>query len=112
MHEIELLRTHQKEQGISLQPAFDKQLTELHALACLRTGEQQNCLSNHNAQSCVYPIRDGGVHLNRVGAECAVQQWSSLLRDGKGSLIDKWLLNIAWSTLGGPPPMTSRWKSV
>ncbi len=98
---IEELRKRQKEQGIVLQPGFDRQLTELHALACLRTGEQQNCLTNHNAQSCVYPIRGGGIHVNRQGAECAVQQWSQLLQDGKGSLIDKWLLNIAWGTLGG-----------
>ncbi len=108
VQEIETLRRRQKENGILLQPAFDRRITELHALACLRTGEQQNCLTNHNAQSCVYPIRGGGLHLNRTGAECAVEQWSRLLQDGKASLIDKWLLNIAWSTLGGPPPDTPK----
>jgi hypothetical protein len=104
VQEVETLRTRQKAAAIIFQPDFDRQITELHALACLRTGEQQNCLTNHNAQSCVYPIRGGGVHVNRQGAECAVAQWSQLLREGKASLIDKWLLNIAWSTLGGPPP--------
>ena len=24
--------------------------------------------------------------------------------EGRGSLIDRWLLNVAWMTLGGPPP--------
>ena len=100
---IQALRARQKETGIIYKPDFDRQLTELNALACLRSGEQQNCLTNHNAQSCVYPIRGGGIHVDRKGAECAVEQWSGLLKAGKGSLIDKWLLNIAWSVLGGIP---------
>jgi hypothetical protein len=103
VHEIEILRTRQQAEHIVFKPDFDRQITELHGLACLRSGEQQNCLTNHNAQSCVYPIRGGGIHLNRQGAECAVAQWSQLLRDGHGTLIDKWLLNLAWMTLGGPP---------
>ncbi len=101
---IETLRARQKATGVVFKPAFDRQVTELHALAYLRTGEQQNCLLNHNAQSCVYPIRGGGLHIDRRGAEAAARLYSQLLRDGNGTPIDKWLLNIAWSVLGGPPP--------
>jgi hypothetical protein len=106
--EIESLRVRARTAHIVFKPDFDRHVTELHGLACLRSGEQQNCLSNHNAQSCVYPIRGGGVHINRQGAECAVQQWSQLLREGKSTLIDKWLLNIAWMTIGGAPPDTPK----
>jgi hypothetical protein len=101
--EIVKLRAVLKQDGIRLKPDFDRQITELHGLACLRSGEQQNCLENHNAQSCVYPLRGGGLHKSRQGAQCAVEQWSTLLKEGRGTLIDKWLLNLAWMTLGGPP---------
>jgi hypothetical protein len=108
VHALETLRTRQQAEHIVFKPDFERQITELHGLACLRSGEQQNCLTNHNAQSCVYPIHGGGIHLNRQGAECAVAQWSQLLRDGHGTLIDKWLLNLAWMTLGGPPANTPK----
>jgi hypothetical protein len=101
--EIVKLRGFLAKSGIRLQPDFDRQVTELHGLACLRTGEQQNCLTNHNAQSCIYPLRGGGLHKDQKGAACAVEQWSSLMKAGRGSPIDKWLLNLAWMTLGGPP---------
>ncbi len=58
---VETLRSRQKATGVTFKPDFDRQVTELHALAYLRTGEQQNCLQNHNAQSCIYPIRGGGL---------------------------------------------------
>lgn len=106
--EIEALRARAQSARIVFKPDFDRQISELHGLACLRSGEQQNCLTNHNAQSCVYPIRGGGIHINREGAECAIQQWSQLLREGKSTLIDKWLLNIAWMTLGGAPSDTPK----
>ncbi len=100
---IETLRARGKERGIVFKPDFDQQIIELEALAYLRSGEQQNCLANHNAQSCIYPLRGGGLHTNKRGAQAAVQLYSQLLREGRGSLIDKWLLNIAWMALGGPP---------
>ena len=78
--EIVKLREFLQKTGIRLTPDYDVQLTELHGLACLRSGEQQNCLNNHNAQSCIYPLRGGGLHVDRRGAECAVAQWSSLLK--------------------------------
>ena len=108
VQEISKLREMQQKAGIVLKPDIERQVTELHALSCLRMGEQQNCLTNHNAQSCVYPLRGGGLHLDRRGAECAISQWSQLLRDGHGTLIDRWLLNIAWMALGGPPPGTPK----
>jgi hypothetical protein len=101
--EVVKLRGILAKEGIRLKPDFDRQVTELQALASLRMGEQRNCLANHNAQSCIYPLRGDGLHKDRQGAEAAAVLWSGLMRDGRGTLIDKWLLNIAWSTLGGPP---------
>ena len=103
VNQLEDLRARALAEKIVFRPTFNTQITELHALACLRMGEQQNCMLSHNAQSCIYPIRGGGLHVDKEGAECAVKQWTQLLQDGKGSLIDKWLLNITWETLGGAP---------
>jgi outer membrane PBP1 activator LpoA protein len=34
------------------------------ALAYLRLGERQNCVTNHSSESCILPIRGNGVHKN------------------------------------------------
>lgn len=103
VQELGKLRAILGSNGIKLKPDFDRQLTELEALASLRMGEQQNCVANHNAESCIYPLRGGGLHKDKEGAQHAAELWSGLMREGHGTLIDKWLLNIAWMTLGGPP---------
>lgn len=77
--EIGKLRRFAVARGIVLNPAFDLQIRQTLAMAYLRMGEQQNCLSDHNAQSCIYPIRGGGVHQNRAGAEGAVREWTEIL---------------------------------
>jgi len=102
--ELEKLREFAKERRIALQPKFDSQVRELLAMAYLRMGEQQNCLDNHNAQSCVYPIRGGGVHRDRRGAEGAVREYTALLEKDPNDLISRWLLNISYMTLGRNAP--------
>jgi hypothetical protein len=103
MEEARKLREWLPTSGRAANPEFDRELIELQALASLRMGEQQNCLKNHNAQSCVYPIHGGGVHTDRAGAEGAAALWSKLMQQGRATLMDRWLLNIAWMTLGGIP---------
>ena len=103
VRELEKLREFAKQRGIVLQPKFDHDLRELLAMAYLRMGEQQNCLANHNAQSCVYPIQGGGVHQNRLGAEGAVREYTALLEKDPQDLISRWLLNISYMTLGLHP---------
>src|SRR6185503_733746 len=43
----------------------------LTATASLRLGEQENCLAHHNADSCLMPIRDQGVHEEQRGSRGA-----------------------------------------
>ena len=104
VEEARKLRAWLPTSGLKVPPEFDRQVIELQAIASLRMGEQQNCLKNHNAQSCVYPIRGGGVHSDREGAEGAAKLWTELMQQGRATLIDRWLLNIAWMALGGAPP--------
>jgi len=84
-------------------PALEHEASEMLAIAYLRTGEQQNCLTNHNAESCVYPIRGGGVHSDRRGAEAAAAEYTRLLERDPNDLGARWLLNIAYMTLGRHP---------
>ena len=44
----------------------DKVLSQL-ALAYLRFGEKTNCLHNHSAESCIFPLSFAAVHQNKFG---------------------------------------------
>ncbi len=101
--ELEKLRAWMASTGTSMSPAFEHEVSEMLAIAYLRSGEQQNCLTNHNAESCVYPIRGGGVHVDGRGAEAAVAEYTKLLEKDRKDLGSRWLLNIAYMALGKHP---------
>ncbi len=85
-------------------------LRQLQALACLRMGEQMNCLSNHNADSCIFPIQGGGIHKNTLGSSQAITILQQTLGEFPEDLGSRWLLNIAYMTLGGyPERVPSQW---
>ena len=72
------------------------------AMAHLRLGEQENCLSNHTSDSCLMPIRPGGVHKYPRGSEGAIRLLLEQLETGR-DLRAGWLLNLAHMTLGQYP---------
>ena len=69
----------------------------------LRLGELENCLSNHTSDSCIFPIGGSGVHLFQRGSRGAVAVLSGLLDEQPGNLAARWLLNVAYMTLGEYP---------
>lgn len=73
------------------------------ALAHLRLGEQENCLSNHNSDSCLMPIRDRGVHIAQRGSRNAIGALTNLLADAPKDMRARWLLNLAFMTVGEYP---------
>ncbi len=73
------------------------------AISLLRIGEQENCLANHNADSCLFPIRGGGVHLLPRGSKSAIPVIEGLLAADPGDLQARWILNIAHMTVGTWP---------
>jgi hypothetical protein len=83
---------------------FDKNriLPQL-ALSYLRLGEKTNCLHNHSAESCIYPISFAGMHRDKNGSQKAIELYESILRSNLGNLEARWLLNIAYMTIGGYP---------
>ena len=77
-------------------------------LAALRMGEQENCLLNHRATSCIFPIDRGGVHTLQTGARRAIDAFTRRLVAEPSNLGTKWLLNIAYMTVGEYPDRVPR----
>ena len=73
----------------------------------LRLAETQNCCERRTADSCILPIRDGGVHTRREGSRNAVRYFTEVLSGTPpgtyGHFSARWLLNIAYMTLGEYP---------
>jgi hypothetical protein len=73
------------------------------ALAHLREAERLNCLSNHNADSCLLPIRAAGVHRITDPSFRAIGVLTNLLSEFPDNLAARWLLNVASMTVGRHP---------
>ncbi len=83
------------------QPMRD--LLHLRAITYLRMGETENCLANHGAHSCIFPIRAAGVHTLPRGAEGAIRDLTTLLQSDAKDDLARWLLNVAYMQLGKYP---------
>jgi tetratricopeptide (TPR) repeat protein len=75
----------------------------LLALAYLRGGERMNCICNHSAETCILPIRGSGIHTIQDGSRNAVRIYEELLQTNPQNLEYRWLLTIAYMTLGEYP---------
>ncbi len=85
-------------------------VNEIHfrlGLAWLRLGETQNCVLNPNADHCILPIRPGGFHTFPEGSRQAIPYFQAVLDNTAAEerlrLSARWLLNIAYMTLGQYP---------
>ena len=76
------------------------QTLEFLGLASLRLGETDNCIRDHSAESCLLPIRGGGVHRRPEGSQRALELFGQVLRERPGDLSTRWLYNLAAMTLG------------
>lgn len=77
--------------------------SKLLALAYLRAGERANCISNHAAESCIMPLKSLGIHRDTTGSSKAIRIYETLLKKYPLDLESRWLLNIAYMTLGKYP---------
>jgi len=96
---LAFIRTH----GLPLSTGDRASFGVTNAVCDLRIGEQENCLLNHTADSCLFPIQGGGVHQLQQGSRAAVDELTEVLRAAPGDLRARWLLNIAYMTLGEYP---------
>jgi tetratricopeptide (TPR) repeat protein len=80
------------------------------AIAYMRLGEKQNCVNYHNPESCIMPIQKNGIHVIRQGSQKAIEIYKKLLAIDPTDYESRWLLNIAYMTLGGyPSDVPNQW---
>ena len=73
------------------------------AVAHLRLAEVQNCIHCNTCDSCILPIRKTGVHVQPLPSQQAIGYLTRLIELQPDNLKARWLLNIAYMTLGKYP---------
>lgn len=73
------------------------------AVANLRLGETTNCIHCATGESCIMPIRGKGVHADQRGSRETIKYLKDLLERNPDDSTARWLLNIAYMTLGEYP---------
>ena len=95
-----------------LSPLMANQTLFRLGVAYMRQGETQNCCPNQvdlasNPDSCILPLRDGGIHTQQESSIQAITYLTEVLRNTTVELPlhleARWLLNIAYMTVGGYP---------
>ena len=80
------------------------------AVSYLRMGEQANCCSMYGPRSCLLPIEGSGVHAEQGGSRAAIREYLELLESNPGDMTSRWLLNVAFMTVGEhPEKVPERW---
>ncbi|HKB16695.1 MAG TPA: CRTAC1 family protein, partial [Planctomycetota bacterium] len=82
---------------------FAYEVHSLLAVSHLRLGEQENCVAHHGADSCLLPIQGSGVHQVPRGSRGAIAVLEDLLTADSRDLASRWLINLAYMTLGEYP---------
>ncbi len=73
------------------------------AVANFRLGERANCVENHASASCIFPIKGTGIHTDTIGSRKAIEVYQKMLTEAPNDLESRWLLNLAYMTLGEYP---------
>ena len=78
----------------------------------LRWGENQNCIALHTGDACILPLTEQALHRNQEGSQKAILYFESLVRGTPPAapihVASKWLLNLAYMTLGKYPDEVSK----
>jgi len=118
---ITLLKLGKETDAIGiLKPLHERMLTDTDhlsqeiakylALSYLRLGERNNCIANHSMESCIFPIKGAGVYTNPYATQSGIEIYKSILEKNPDDLESRWLLNVAYMTLGlYPSKVPSSW---
>lgn len=80
-----------------------KKANEWMAISYLRQGEEQNCILDHNGSSCVMPIHGTGIYEITEPTLKALEIYHFLLSLYPENYRYRWLMNLAYQTLGEYP---------
>jgi hypothetical protein len=78
-------------------------LMALLGIVALRRGEVDNCIGCVGPSSCIFPIAHEAVHTRQTGSRDAVERFTAYLHEWPGDIRIRWLLNLAYMTLGEYP---------
>jgi len=73
------------------------------AVAWMRLGERQNCVTRHNPESCIFPLRGAAIHVEKKPVQQAILFLDAVLKIEPGDLGAAWLLNVAHMAVGTWP---------
>lgn len=100
-----------KQYNLQMPPIMKQALLSAMAITYMRHGEIENCLKNHNHESCFLPIQGDGVHQLPYGSRNAITLYETILEEFPDDLESKYLLNIAYMTLGEyPAKVPAKWR--
>lgn len=111
-----LLRAGQEEESVKAYEYLINQMDFMSiddilpnvGIAYMRLGERSNCMLNHTGSSCIFPIKDDGVHKIKTGSRKAIEIYKTILSSHPDDLESRWLFNIAYMTLGEYPQKVPR----
>lgn len=83
--------------------ALMRKVNEWMAITYIRQGEEQNCILDHNARSCVMPIQGAGIYEIKKPTLKALEIYGFLLSLYPDNYRYRWLMNLAYQTLGEYP---------
>ncbi len=88
--------------------SHEAELLQELAIASLKMGELDNCVSPDGRLICALPLDNTLVHKNKRGANGAVEYLTRLLELEPDNIRAVWLLNVAHMTLGTYPEEVPR----
>ena len=89
--------------GTGLPREYQANLEALLGVAALRRGELENCVACVGPSSCIFPIAPEAVHQFPSGSRAAIEHFQAYLKQRPEDLGVRWLLNVAYMTLGEYP---------
>lgn len=78
-------------------------LNAILGVLAFRRGEVDNCIGCVGPSSCILPISEAAVHKKPSGSRQAIKIFTEYLEVAPGDLRVRWLLNLAYMTLGEYP---------
>jgi len=76
----------------------------------LRGGEVSQCIEQNNPQSCLLPLKEGGIWRDTERAEKAIAQFTDFLEFEPDKLAVIWLLNLSYMVAGAyPASVPDKW---
>ena len=107
--ELQSLIDRSKKNGVDAKSIYT--MYRLLAIAYMRMGEQDNCISFNNSESCIIPIEGEGVYTLKKGSETAIQIYENMLKVRPNDMESIWMMNIAYMTLGQyPDKVPAKWR--